>query len=175
MPSLCQSSGGENSAKGPWDPAYYPASGPAISMTGPRSALPWSARRILWVAVAVSAVLSLRFAMIGVWPVLIFSVLDIGGLYVALHMFSRSRPPEERLQFHSDRIEFERINAKGRSSKIALPAYWTRLETQERPDGNCRLWLVFRQERHPIGTCLGATGRRAIAPQIQHALQSQRI
>jgi ABC-type iron transport system FetAB permease component len=37
------------------------------------------------------------------------------------------------------------------------------------------LWLVFRKERHPIGMCLGATERRAIAPQIQHALQSQRI
>lgn len=174
MPYVCQSSGGANSAKGPWDPTYYGASRPAISMTAPRSALPWSAKRILWIAVAVSAVMSLRFAMIGAWPVLIFSVLDIGGLYVALHMFSRSRPPEERLQFHSDRIELERIDAKGRSSKIALPAYWTRLETQERPDGDCRLWLVFRQERHPIGICLGAAERRAIAPQIQHALQSQR-
>ena len=92
MPYVCQSSGGANSAKGPWDPTYYGASRPAISMTAPRSALPWSAKRILWIAVAVSAVMSLRFAMIGAWPVLIFSVLDIGGLYVALHMFSRCRP-----------------------------------------------------------------------------------
>ena len=174
MPYFCQTQGGPQATKGPWDPAYYAASGPAISMTAPRSALPWNAKRILWIAVAVSAVMSLRFAMLGAWPVLIFSVLDIGGLYVALHMFSRSRPPEERLRFQSDRIELERIDAKGRSSKIALPAYWTRLETQERPDGDCRLWLVFRQERHPIGMCLGATERRAIAPQIEDALRSQR-
>lgn len=173
MPYLCQSLGGSKAAKGPWDPAYYVASGLAISMTAPRSALPWSTKRILWIAAAVSAVMALRFAMLGAWPVLIFSVLDIGGLYVALHMFSRSRPPEEHLQFQSDRIELERIDAKGRSSKIALPAYWTRLETQERPDGDYRLWLVFRQERQPIGLCLGATERRAIAPQIQHALRSQ--
>lgn len=174
MPCVRENSGQMPRKPGPWDPAYYTNSGPAISMTAPRSALPWSAKRILWIAAAVSAVMSFRFAMLGAWPVVIFSALDVGGLYVALHMFSRSRAPEEHLRFHSDRIELERIDAKGRTRKTALPAFWTRLETQELPDGDCRLWLVFRQERHPIGMCLGTTERRAIAPQIQHALQSQR-
>lgn len=173
MPDLCQSPGGTKADKSPWIPANCAASALAISMTASRAALPRSARRILWVAVAVSAVMSLRFAMLGAWPVLIFSALDIGGLYVALHMFSRSRSPEERLRFQSGRIAYDRIDAKGRTSKITLPAYWTQLEIQERPDGDCRLWLVFRQKRYPIGMCLGPAERRAIAPQIQHALQSQ--
>lgn len=174
MPYVRQNSGQMPRKPGPWDPAYYTNSGPAISMTAPRSALPWSAKRILLITAAVSAVMSFRFAMLGAWPVVIFSALDVGGLYVVLHMFSRSSTPEENLRFHLDLIELERIDAKRRTKKTALPVFWTRLETQELSDGDCRLWLVFRQERQPIGMCPGTTERRAIAPQIQHALQSQR-
>ena len=175
MPYPYQNPGQMQHARRPWDPAYCAAKGPVIRMTAPRSALPWNAKQLLLIAAVVSAALSLRFALLGAWPVLIFSALDIGGLYVALHMFSRSRPPEERLKFHSDRIELERIDPRGRTSKITLPAYWTRLDIQGLPDGDFRLWLVFRQERQPIGLCLSAADRRAIAPQIQHALQLQRI
>lgn len=157
---------------GPWD---RPARGVAeIRMVSPRSTLPVPGRFLLIAAGAAAALVSLRFVLLGAWPVLIFSVLDIGALAVALHIFNRTPVPEERLRVVGGQVELERMDSRGRRSRITLPAFWTRLEASGRTELDHELWLVFRRERHRIGQCVSAEERRALEPRIRAILDSAR-
>jgi len=154
----------------PWDRDYVAPGAVEIRMRAPRSAIPSGGRKALIIAGAAAALLSLRFLLLGAWPVLIFSALDIGALAVALHVFSRSLTPEERLRICDGQVELIRSDSRGRSTRLLLPAFWTRLEVTSRSETDCNLWLVFRQQRHPIGLCISDRERRAAAPRIREAL-----
>lgn len=143
-------------------------------MSAPRSALPIKGQYLLIIAAVAATMISLRFILLGAWPVLIFSVLDIGALAAALHLFSRGQVPEERLRIIGGQIELERLDGRGRRSRITLPAFWTRLEASGRSELDYDLWLVFRRERHPIGRCISAAERRTLQPRIAAAIAAAR-
>lgn len=145
-----------------------------IRMSAPRSEIPKPARKVLLAIIAASILLSLRFVMLGAWPVLIFSLLDIGALLTALYLFGRGRPQQERLQIAVDRIALIRADETGRTRRIEFPPFWTRLETISRSEADCQLFLVFRHRREPIASCLSASERLSIAPRIAAALATAR-
>ncbi|QHL91151.1 DUF2244 domain-containing protein [Sphingomonas changnyeongensis] len=153
---------------GPWGSARRTDT--EIRMIAPRSAMPVQGRYMLIAASIAAAIMSARFVMIGAWPVMIFAVLDIGALVVALHVFARRPVPEERLALVDGRIELTRIDHQGRRARLALPAFWTRLETSGRTELDCDLWLVFRGRRHPVAQCVAAAERRALIPRIEALL-----
>lgn len=153
---------------GPWNsPARNSVE---IHMVAPRSALPVKGQYLLIAAGIAAALVSLRFVLLGAWPVLIFSLLDIGALAVALYVFNKSPVPQERLRVQDGEIELVRSDSRGRQTRITLPAFWTRLEMSGRSEVDCDLWLAFRQQRHPIGQCVSAEDRRRLAPRIRAAL-----
>lgn len=145
-----------------------------IRMVAPRSALPVRERYAVIAAGVAAAMISLRFILIGAWPVAIFALLDIGALLVALHVFARSPVPEERISLIDGRLELVGCDGRGRRQRITLPAFWTRLEASGRSELDCDLWLVFRGERHPIGRCVAAADRRALIPLIEALLARAR-
>lgn len=159
-------------ATGPWQAAC--PSENEIRMIAPRSTLPIQGKYLLWGAGIAAALVSLRFLLIGAWPVLLFSVLDIGGLAVALYLFNKGPVPEERLRVAGGIVELVRLDGRGRQSRIALPAYWTRIEASGRSELDHTLWLVFRRERYPIGQCVSAAERRVLEPRIRALLQTAR-
>lgn len=145
-----------------------------IRLVAPRSPLSLEGKLLLGGAAFAAALVSLRFLLLGAWPVLVFSVLDLGGLAVALILFRRRPVPEERLRIHGDRLELTRIDHHGRRTEILLPVFWTRLETGSRSELDFELWLVLRRERHRIGRFVSAAERRAIAPRLHAALRAAR-
>lgn len=169
MPFECR--GGDGSHQfGPWDPERIEAGTIDIRISAPRSSLPVSARRVLLAAAVVAGLVSIRFVLIGAWPVLLFSLLDIGGLAVALILFGRSQPQRERLLIDREKIALVRYDASGRSATSTLPTFWTRVETVSRSEVDCSLYLVFQQRRVAVARCLSDAERRALAPQINQAL-----
>ncbi|WP_414711566.1 DUF2244 domain-containing protein [Sphingobium sp. UBA5915] len=157
---------------GPWDATAEDSL--EIRMTAPRSSLPIRGKYLLIAAGIAAVLVSLRFVAIGAWPVLIFSVLDIGALAVALHLFNRSPVSEERLNIRDGQIELVRFDGRGRQTQVTLPAFWTRLEKTGRSEIDCDLWLVFRRERHRIGQFVSSAERLRLAPRIAAALQAAR-
>lgn len=145
-----------------------------IRIVAPRSTLPIPSRHILVAAAIAAGLLSLRFMLIGAWPVLVFAVLDIGALAVALHVFARRPIPEERIALVNGQLEITRIDGGGRSDRVELPAFWTRLEASGRSELDCDLHLVVRQRRHPIGLCVSAAERRSLIPRIEALLSKAR-
>ncbi|MGC6328931.1 DUF2244 domain-containing protein [Rhizorhabdus sp. FW153] len=143
-------------------------------MVAPRSTLPVSGKYVLIGAAVAAVLVSLRFVMIGAWPVLVFALLDIGALAVALYIFGRRPVPEERISLVDGRIELVRIDGSGRRDRLELPAFWTRLEASGRTELDCDLHLVFRQHRYPVGRCVSAAARRSLIPQIEALLACAR-
>lgn len=158
------------SRSGPWDRNHVEPGTVEIRMSAPRSEIPKPARNVLLVIMTASVLMSLRFVMLGAWPVLIFSLLDIGALVTALYLFGRSKPQQERLQIAVDRIALIRADERGRTHQIDFPPFWTKLETISRSEADCQLFLVFRHRRVPIANCLSASERLKIAPKIAAAL-----
>jgi uncharacterized membrane protein len=131
-------------------------------------------RTLLIGAALLGVLVGVRFLLIGAWPVLLFTVLDLGALFVAMHLFNRAPVPEERLCVRSHDVELIRSDHRGRRRRITLPTFWTRLEASGRSGADHDLWLVFRNERHAIGRCLSAEERRLLEPRIRAALASAR-
>lgn len=173
MPNSRNSDGNDGAPParpGPWDHNYLAPGTVEIRMRAPRSPIPEGGRQALIIAGAAAALFSLRFLLLGAWPVLVFSVLDIGALAIALHIFNKSKVPEERLRIHDGEVELIRSDERGRHTRVALPVFWTRLEMQEPSDIRCSLWLVSRQRRYPIALCISDHERRKVAPRIRAAL-----
>jgi Integral membrane protein len=122
---------------GPWNSHAH--NNVEIHMIAPRSALPVKGYYLLIAAGIAAGLVSLRFVLLGAWPVLVFSLLDIGALAVALSVFNKSPVPQERLRIHDGEIELVRSDSRGRQTRITLPAFWTRLEMSGRSEVDCDL------------------------------------
>ncbi|MGV7120526.1 DUF2244 domain-containing protein [Sphingopyxis sp. 550A] len=144
-----------------------------LRMVANRSALPKGTNLVLIGFGLVMAAMSLRFVLIGAWPVLVFSALDLTLLVTALHAFRRTRPPEERLTLVDGKIVHLSIDDQGREQRLALPAYWTKLDLRG-SEVSPALALIFRNHRYPIGLCLAADERRAVAGIIANTLAAAR-
>ncbi|KQN07095.1 hypothetical protein ASE85_18625 [Sphingobium sp. Leaf26] len=155
---------------GPWHRSHVLPGTFEIHMVAPRSSVSSGGRYLLVGAGAAGFLVSLRFLLVGAWPVLLFTILDLGALLVALHLFNRRPPRRERLRVNDSMVELIRTDGRGNEARVTLPAFWTRLEMSGRSEVDCDLWLVFRQQRHAIGQCVCAKERRRLAPRIRAAL-----
>ncbi|HTU09746.1 MAG TPA: DUF2244 domain-containing protein [Allosphingosinicella sp.] len=154
----------------PWDPDYVAPGTLDLRIASPRSPIPSAGRWMLVLVIVAGLLLSLRFALLGAWPVMVFALLDVGALALALAVFVRTRPAEERLRIGEGRVLLTGVDRRGRTTRLELPSWWTRLEIEDRSETDCRLWLVHRGTRHPVGLCVGVAERRALAPRIAAAL-----
>lgn len=137
-----------------------------LHMQANRSSLPFPTHYVVVAAGIVLALLSIRFVALGAWPVAIFSLIDIGLLAGAFHIFARRSPPTERLSLRDGEVVW--CASDGR--EIAMPAYWAKFEAEERAPLDLTLWLRFRQDRHQAGQCLSLDERREVAGLIHKAL-----
>lgn len=146
-----------------------------IVMTEPRSRLSRGEIALLVAVVAAAALLSLRFVILGAWPVAAFGVADVGLLMLATFIFRTGRPLQECLRVSGREIALIRSDRRGRSSRIVFPAGWTRLATSTKEGVGCDLWLVYRQQHYPVGLCVSASERQRLEPAIRAALAGRNI
>ncbi|GAA0335993.1 hypothetical protein GCM10009087_53050 [Sphingomonas oligophenolica] len=141
-----------------------------LDMVSNRSFMPERTNLILLGFGTALGLMSLRFVLLGAWPVAIFALLDLTALGGALFAFRRSHVPAETLTIADGQIVHLAIDARGLERRATMPAYWVRLEAIERSPLDLTLWLRFRGQRHPVGQCLGLDERREVAKLIDRAL-----
>ena len=141
-----------------------------LRMQANRSLTPRSRTHIWLAGSVVLLTFSLRFVILGAWPVAIFALADIALLGCALLAFDRCPAMTERLSLDDGVLNL--CGGDGRA--VSMPAYWTRLETVERTPLDLSLWLRFRGERYPLGMCLALHERREVAARIGRALDTCR-
>ncbi|HEY1438010.1 MAG TPA: DUF2244 domain-containing protein [Casimicrobiaceae bacterium] len=119
---------------------------------------------------AVSMGMAVAFAAFGAWPVLPYSVIEMGVLCWAFSRIECHASDCERVTVRGDRIVVERIRG-GVRTRREFNRFWTRLEVEaDARDGALRLVLRHRGESLPFGEELPAHERAAIARDLRRAL-----
>lgn len=121
-------------------------------------------------AVAVLAMLfmaaTLVFAVKGLWLIPLFSITAMAALTFALDRHARSQSRVETLEFFDCLVR----HRDGGGRVIELPAFWLRLNAQQRTPGDLRLFLRSGQHQIEFGHCLSLDEKRAVVPIVEAAL-----
>lgn len=118
---------------------------------------------------------SVLFIVLGAWPVLAFTGLEV-LLVMALFLAYRrwSRRSMELVVLTEGRLTIRRADHRGRQEELVLDPYWARAALEERPGGVSALLLRQRHAAFEIGRLLGDEQRRDLAGALDAALRRYR-
>lgn len=116
----------------------------------------------------------LAFYAIGAWPVVGFLGLDVLLIYWAFKINYRAARCHEEVRLTPSHLFIDRVDIYGARTHAEIPAFWIRVDLEEREDeiGRLRLWSHGRATR--IGDFLPGTERARLAQDLERALQKLR-
>jgi uncharacterized membrane protein len=139
-----------------------------------RSLTPRGLRRLIGLICLLCGLTAIRFWLIGAWPVVVFSVAEV-GLAVLLLRINAGQVRASELILLTDRtLRVVRTSAAGRRAERELSPGWLNVTLEETPGRVPRLVLVARGVREEIGAALGETERRDLARTLREALHRAR-
>jgi uncharacterized membrane protein len=134
--------------------------------------------RGLWLLIGLicglCAVMSVRFWLIGAWPVVIFSVVEVGLAVLLLRLNTFRARASEMILLTDRTLRVVRTTANGRREERELQPTWLNVALEEAPGRVPRLVLVARGVREEIGATLGEAERRDLARALGAALYAAR-
>jgi len=116
-------------------------------ITPHRSLSPTGLAYLFAALAALTAVVAIRFWMLGAWPVLLFGSAELVLVAVLLWCNHRSARSMERVTLYADHARIERTAPSGRRWETALPMAWLTVELDETAHRVTRLWLCHRGRR----------------------------
>jgi uncharacterized membrane protein len=112
---------------------------------------------------AVSLGLGVGFVVVGAWPVLPYSLLEVSVLAVAFVCLERRARDFERLTVEGDRVIVERVRG-GKVDRHEWNRRWLRIETTAGRDGQpVRMMLRSAGQECEFGAALAAGRRGEVA------------
>ncbi|MFL5283433.1 MAG: DUF2244 domain-containing protein [Rhodopila sp.] len=123
----------------------------------------------------ISLLVSLRFLLLGAWPVMAFSVIEVSLALILLMMHRRQALRREIIRLDETAITVVRTDSKGRRFSFSLPAAWlqVRLETIAGGQGS-RLWLRSHGRGWEVGAFLHDPERQSLAEALREAVYGLR-
>jgi uncharacterized membrane protein len=135
-----------------------------------RSLSPRGLRILIAVIAASSALTVLRFLVLRAWPVVGFSVLEVGFAILLLRLNAHRARQNEVVLLTEDGLHVIHTDASGRKQRETLPHGWLNVVLEELPGRVPRLLLVARELRREIGAALGEAEKRDLAAALKEAL-----
>jgi uncharacterized membrane protein len=129
---------------------------------------------LMAVLIAFNFAAGIAFFLAGAWPVVGFMGLDVLLVWIAFRLSYGSARQSEHLALYPDRLELLRRDAWGRERRVALQAYWLRVELERAPSGIGRLLLRSHGRATQLGGFLPAGERAALAAWLAEALAALR-
>jgi len=130
-----------------------------------------------WLVLAVGGLFllgSIRFLLLGMWPVIPFMIADVALLAWALRSNYRSGGNHERLVLVQDRLTLTRVSPWGESHVVTFEPWFTQVQIEETPLGDALLFLAAHGRRVVVGAFLSAPERREVGAVIREALARYR-
>jgi uncharacterized membrane protein len=124
--------------------------------------------------VLLSAVLVLRFWFIGAWPVVAFSVVEIGLALFLLRLNEKRARASELIMLSDAGLQIVRTDARGRRQEMLLPVGWLNAVMEEPPGAVPKLLLVAHGLREEIAAALGSAEKRDLWAALREALHRLR-
>ena len=131
-------------------------------------------RRLIALITGLCALTALRFWLIGAWPVVVFSVVEVGLAVLLLWINARQARASELILLTDRTLRVVRTTAAGRRAERVLSPGWLNVALEETPGRVPKLVLVAHGVREEIGAALGETERRDLARALQEALYQAR-
>ena len=155
--------------------AVEPASNPAevffeAVIVPHRSLSPRGLRILLGAIMALCCGTSTVFWLLGAWPVVGFSGVEILLAVTLLRLNAQARKESELVRLSARGLHVIRTDAKGRGTEVTLPPAWLRLSLEEIPGRVPRLVLGARGAWTEIASSLGELEKRDLAAALQQAL-----
>ena len=116
----------------------------------------------------------LRFATLGLWPVILCMALEAVLAAWLLVQHARAARASEVLLLDRGRLRIRRTDPAGRSSERSLPSGWLNPILEEEPGRVPRLILAASGQREEVATALGEAEKRALAEALRDALRAMR-
>jgi uncharacterized membrane protein len=139
-----------------------------------RSLSPRGLAILLGVITALCGLTALRFWMIGAWPVVGFSVLEVGLALFLIQLNARGARATELVLLSEDDLRIVRIDARGRRQELCLSSAWLNVVVEEAPGKVPKLVLAARNVREEIAAVLGEAEKRDLAAALAAALHRRR-
>ena len=117
---------------------------------------------------------ALRFALMGLWPVLAFMVLEAVLAAVLVRMHIRAGRAAEILILEPGCLRVLRRDARGRRSERRLATAWLNPQLEEAPGRVPRLVLAAHGMREEVAAMLGEAEKRDLAAALARALRRMR-
>lgn len=130
-----------------------------------------------WLVLAVGGLFligSIRFLVLGLWPVIPFMVADVALLAWALRSNFRSGGNHERLVLAQDQLILTRVSPWGETRVVTFEPWYTQVQIEETPLGDALLFLAAHGRRVVVGGFLSAPERREVGAVIREALARYR-
>lgn len=139
-----------------------------------RSLSPRGLAILLGVITALCGLTALRFWLIGAWPVIGFSVLEVGLALFLIQSNARSARATELVLLSENDLRIVRIDARGRRQDRCLSSAWLNVVVEEAPGKVPKLVLAARNVREEIAAVLGEAEKRDLAAALTAALHRRR-
>ena len=139
-----------------------------------RSLSPRGLRTLIGVICLLCGFTVLRFWFIGAWPVIGFSVAEIGLAIFLLWINARRARAREFIVLTYAALQIVRTDQTGRRRDLALPIAWLNVVLEEPAGRVPKLLLAAHGVREEIAAALGEAEKRDLAASLRAALDRLR-
>jgi uncharacterized membrane protein len=135
-----------------------------------RSLSPKGLRALICTICGLSAVIALRMLLVRAWPVMAFSVLEVGLVVALLRLNVRRARAAEVVVLTEAELSVVRVDPGGRRQERSISPAWLSVQLEEKPGRVPRLVLAARDVREEIGAAIGEAEKRELATALREAL-----
>jgi uncharacterized membrane protein len=139
-----------------------------------RSLSPRGVRVVMLSLLGLTALIGLRFWLIGAWPVLLISGPEMVLAAFLLRLNTRRARASELVLLQDDVLLITRTDMHGKRQQVRLPTAWLNVSLLEAPNRIPRLLLRNRDTNEEIGRVLGEDAKRDLADALGRALHDVR-
>jgi uncharacterized membrane protein len=131
-------------------------------------------RWVIGLVSGLATVIGLRFWWLGAWPVLPFTVAEVGLVLLMLRLNNRQARASELILLSGDELRIVRTEPSGRRRETVLPAGWLSVSLEERDGRVPRLVVRRGGVSEEIARALGETEKRNLAASLTRVLHRSR-
>ena len=135
-----------------------------------RSLSPKGLRILIGVICGLCSLTLLRFLLVRAWPVMGFSVIEVGLAVLLLRINARGARAAEIVVLTNADLSIVRVDPAGRRWERRLAAAWLNVRLEGTPGRVPRLVLTARDVREEIGAALGEAEKLELAAALRDAL-----
>lgn len=132
--------------------------------------------RLCLFLMVVCGLASIRFWIVGAWPVVLFLMFDVFAIWFAFTLNYKRGQIFETIQLSETDLIVARSDKQGRVSTWRFEPYWTKVTLEKTGDNTVnRLIIHLHEKKVALGGFLLPADRKRIARDIDDALQLWRV